>query len=36
MPERVPEDLDWRTGTDIVDWVDPNTVNLASEGESLL
>jgi carbamoyl-phosphate synthase/aspartate carbamoyltransferase len=35
VPGRVPEALDWRTGTDLVDWIDPNTINLASEGESL-
>lgn len=35
MPEKVPGALDWRTETDAVDWIDQNTINLVSEGESL-
>jgi carbamoyl-phosphate synthase/aspartate carbamoyltransferase len=35
MSERVPEIFDWRVETNIVDWIDQNTINLVSEGESL-
>jgi carbamoyl-phosphate synthase / aspartate carbamoyltransferase len=34
MPNGVQDHADWRTETDVVDWIDQNTINLVSEGES--
>ena len=34
MPNGVQDHTDWRAETDVVDWIDQNTINLVSEGEN--
>jgi carbamoyl-phosphate synthase / aspartate carbamoyltransferase len=34
IPNGVHENVDWRKEVDVVDWVDQNTINLVSEGET--
>jgi carbamoyl-phosphate synthase/aspartate carbamoyltransferase len=34
MPNGVQDHADWRAETDVVDWIDQNTINLVSEGEN--
>jgi hypothetical protein len=34
MSNGVHEDTDWRKETDVVDWIDQNTINLVSQGET--
>jgi carbamoyl-phosphate synthase / aspartate carbamoyltransferase len=34
MPNGIQDQADWRTETEFVDWIDPNTTNLVSEGEN--
>ena len=36
MPNGIHEGLDWRKSTDVVDWIDQNTINLVSEGETTI
>jgi carbamoyl-phosphate synthase/aspartate carbamoyltransferase len=33
IPNGVDDHADWKTETDVVDWIDQNTINLVSEGE---